>query len=87
MQDESAIKQIEAKHRSLASVLDERGRRHWAATEVGAYGWGGVSAVGAATGMSPNTIRKELAELAARERGLILKPVNDCVSLAVVARV
>ena len=68
MQDESAIEQIEAKHRSLASVLDEPGRRHWAATEARAYGWGGVSAVGAATGMSPNTIRKGLAELAARER-------------------
>jgi Rhodopirellula transposase DDE domain len=68
MQDESAIEQIEAKHRSLASVLDERARRHWAATEARAYGWGGVSAVGAATGMSPNTIRKGLAELAARER-------------------
>jgi Rhodopirellula transposase DDE domain len=67
MQDESAIEQIESKYRSLVSVLDERARRHWAATEARAYGWGGVSAVGAATGMSPNTIRKGLAELAARE--------------------
>ncbi|MEO7322504.1 MAG: ISAzo13 family transposase [Burkholderiales bacterium] len=49
-------------------MLDERARRHWAATEARAYGWGGVSAVGAATGMSPNSIRKVLAELAARER-------------------
>ena len=47
------------------SVLDERARRHWAATEARAYGWGGVSAVSDATGMSPNTIRKGLAELEA----------------------
>ena len=69
MQVAFAIEQIESKYRSLASVLDERARRHWAATEARAYGWGGVSAVSDATGMSPNTIRKGLAELAAREGG------------------
>ena len=68
MQIASAIEQIELKYRSLASVLDERARRHSAATEARAYGWGGVSAVSDATGMSPNTIRKGLAELEARER-------------------
>jgi len=67
MQIATAIKQIESKYRSLASVLDERARRHWAATEARAYGWGGVSAVVDATGMSPNTIRKGLSELARRE--------------------
>lgn len=67
MQLAAAIEQIESKYRSLASVLDERARRHWAATEARAYGWGGVSAVSDATGMSPNTIRKGLAELAARQ--------------------
>jgi hypothetical protein len=67
MQIATAIEQIESKYRSLASVLDERARRHWAATEARAYGWGGVSAVRDATGMSPNTIRKGLAELANRE--------------------
>ena len=67
MQVAFAIGQIESKYRSLASVLDERARRHWAATEARAYGWGGVSAVSDATGMSPNTIRKGLAELVARD--------------------
>lgn len=67
MQMAPAIAQIEAKYRSLASMLDERARRHWAATEARAYGWGGVSAVRDATGMSPNTIRKGLIELAARQ--------------------
>ena len=45
MQISAAIEQIESKYRALASVLDERARRHWAATEARAYGWGGVSAV------------------------------------------
>ncbi len=42
-------------------------RRQWAATEARAYGWGGVRAVSGVIGMSPNTITKGLAELAARE--------------------
>ena len=67
MQIASVIEQIERKYRSLACVLDERARRHWAASEARAYGWGGVSAVSEATGMSPNTIRKGLVELEARE--------------------
>ena len=67
MQIATVIEQIELKYRSLALVLDERARRHWAATEARAYGWGGVSAVSDATGMSPNTIRKGLAELASRD--------------------
>ncbi|MDA8384510.1 MAG: ISAzo13 family transposase [Betaproteobacteria bacterium] len=62
----TAIHQIELKYRALVPVLDERSRRHWAATEAAAYGWGGVSAVSRATGMSPNTIRRGLIELAAR---------------------
>ncbi len=48
--------------------MDERVRRHWAATEAQAYGWGGVSAVSSATGMSRKTIRKGLAELGVRQR-------------------
>lgn len=41
-------------------------RRQWAAAESRAYGWGGVRAVGGIIGMSPNTIREGLAELAVR---------------------
>jgi hypothetical protein len=48
--------------------MDERMRRQWAATEAQSYGRGGVSAVSSATGMSRNTIRKGLFELAARKR-------------------
>ena len=43
-------------------------RRQWAATEAQTYGWGGLSAVSIATGMSRNTIRKGLAELAVRKK-------------------
>ena len=67
MQIAPAIEKIETKYRSLSSVLDERARRHWVATEARAYGWGGISAVSDATGMSPNTIRSGLMELTARE--------------------
>ena len=48
--------------------MDERMRRQWGATEAQTYGWGGVSAVSSATGMSRNTIRKGLAELALRKK-------------------
>jgi len=43
-------------------------RRQWGATEAQTYGWGGLSAVSEATGMSRNTIRKGLAELALRKK-------------------
>lgn len=67
MRHESHIQQIEAKYHSLSPLMDERMRRQWAAAEARAYGWGGVNAVSEVLGMSPNTIRKGLAELAARE--------------------
>lgn len=67
MQHESNLRLIESKYRSLAPLMDERVRRQWGATEAQAYGWGGVSAVSSATGMSRKTIRKGLAELEVRE--------------------
>jgi hypothetical protein len=66
MQDKATIEQIESKYSALASVMDERMRRQWAGAEAEAYGWGGVRAVSRATGLSPNTIRKGMAELEAR---------------------
>lgn len=47
--------------------LDERGRRRWAAVEARAIGWGGVSAVALATGLSDRTIRSGVAELVVPE--------------------
>jgi len=67
MQEEAALRAIESKYRSLSVLMDERMRRQWAAAESRAYGWGGVRAVSSVIGMSPNTIRKGLAELAVRD--------------------
>lgn len=68
MHDASAIRQIKTRYRSLAALMDERMRRQWAASEAQSYGWGGVSAVSTATGISRNTIRKGLTELAVRKK-------------------
>ena len=67
MQDETVLRTIESKYQSLNVLMDERLRRQWAAAESRAYGWGGVRAVSSVIGMSPNTIRKGLAELAVRD--------------------
>ena len=75
MQHKSTAKKIATKYRLLAPSMDERMRRHWAASEAQAYGWGGLSAVSAAIGMSPNTIRKGVAELAVRAKNP-RKPVS-----------
>jgi transposase len=63
MQDAAALRGIESRYAALASLMDERMRRQWAAAEARAYGWGGIRAVSTATGMSPNTIVRGLAEL------------------------
>jgi hypothetical protein len=63
MQDAASEEQIAMKYHSLAPMMNERMRRQWAASEAQAYGWGGVRAVSGAIGMSPNTIRRGLAEL------------------------
>jgi len=67
MQDTAAIQRIESRYAALASLMDERMRRQWAAAEAKSYGWGGIRAVSRATGMAPNTIARGLAELEARE--------------------
>jgi Rhodopirellula transposase DDE domain len=48
----------------VASVLDERRRRLWAAAEANAVGYGGVSLVARATGLTRPTIHAGLKELA-----------------------
>ena len=67
MQDTPVIERLEMIYANLLPVMDERMRRQWAAAEALAYGWGGVSALSAAIGMSPKTIRRGLAELSERE--------------------
>lgn len=54
---------VRAKFEAIAPELDERGRRMWAAIEAYSLGWGGISAVSTATGISDRTIRNGISEL------------------------
>jgi hypothetical protein len=67
MQDAQAIERIRIKYRSLELEMDERLRRQWAAAEARDVGWGGISAVAQATGLSRTTITAGLRELALPE--------------------
>ena len=63
MQDATIIEGIRVKYIELFDDLDERGRRRWAAVEARSLGWGGITAVASATGLSDRTIRTGLQEL------------------------
>ena len=58
--DESAIRK---RWLVVEGVLDERGRRLWAAAEASTHGRGGIAAVVRATGLSEATVRRGLAEV------------------------
>ena len=63
--DEDLEATIVSKFTAMAPVLDERGRRLWAAAESIAIGYGGDALVSAATGLARETIRHGRRELAA----------------------
>lgn len=63
MPDAHVIEWIRQKYLAMVADLDERGRRRWAAAEARSLGWGGVTAVAAATGISDRTIRNGIREL------------------------
>ena len=63
MRDAKATARIRRKYRVVALELDERRRRQWAAAEARDVGWGGVSLVARATGLSRPTIIAGLREL------------------------
>src|SRR5512147_579236 len=63
------VETISEKYATLEPVLDERARRLWAATEARAIGWGGITRVAEATGLSRITIRAGLDELQATPSG------------------
>ena len=63
MQNAQVIDGLELKFNALVGDLDERGRRRWAATEAMALGYGGITAVSLATGLSDRTIRNGIEEL------------------------
>jgi hypothetical protein len=57
------IAAIKLRYEAIRPVLDERGRRRFAAAEALAAGWGGIAAVSAATGIARSTIGYGLREL------------------------
>jgi hypothetical protein len=63
MQDAQTVGRIRRKYQSLLPEMDERRRRQWAAAEARELGWGGVSLVAHATGLSRPTIMVGLREL------------------------
>lgn len=63
MPDAELIERIRYQYSNLSGELDERGRRAWAAVEARSLGWGGISVVASATGISDRTIRNGMREL------------------------
>lgn len=57
------VEWIREKYTAIAADLDERARRRWAAAEARSLGWGGITAVAMATGISDRTIRSGIDEL------------------------
>ncbi len=63
MPDAQVVEWIRHKYVAVFSELDERARRLWAAAEARSLGWGGISAVAQATGISDRTIRNGIKEI------------------------
>lgn len=63
MPDAQIVEWIRHKYSAIVGELDERARRRWAAAEARSLGWGGISAVAEATGISDRTIRNGIREL------------------------
>lgn len=61
--DATTVARIRRKYKALAPELSERGRRQWAASEARDLGYGGISLVSRATGLSRPTILAGLREL------------------------
>ena len=63
MKTSAQIAAVRQKAESLFPLLHEKARRRWAACEARALGYGGISIVATATGLSRPTIRRGLVEL------------------------
>lgn len=57
------VANVHKKYQALRTDLNERTRRHWAASEAMVLGHGGIAAVHKATGIAVSTIRTGLREL------------------------
>lgn len=63
MVDSEIIAAVRNKYQALKPVMDEKVRRCWAACEAVAIGWGGITVVSEATGISRPSIRAGIAEM------------------------
>jgi hypothetical protein len=63
MSNDAIIRSIREKFRLMSPSFTERTRRLWCVVEASQLGWGGVSIVQTATGVSRPTIRKGIEEL------------------------
>jgi hypothetical protein len=61
--DNETLKSIKDKYESLLPYLNEKTRRIWAACEALSLGWGGVTLLAKATGLSRTTINSGIREL------------------------
>lgn len=66
---ERAEAEIKNRYTSLQGTLTERSRRLFAGCEALAFGWGGITAVSRATGLSIETVRRGLDECREIESG------------------
>lgn len=69
IEKERAEAEIKSRYASLKGTLTERSRRLFAGSEALSFGWGGITAVSRATGLSFETVRRGLAECKAIESG------------------
>jgi hypothetical protein len=63
MVDSEIIAAVRNKYQALKPVMDEKVQRRWAACEAMTIGWGGITGVSKATGISRPTIRAGIAEV------------------------
>jgi hypothetical protein len=70
MSDNQIIDKIKDKYEKLSPYLNEKTRRIWAAVEARSLGWGGISQVSSATGLSRTTIHAGISTL---EESLLVK--------------
>ncbi len=60
---------VREKYQALSPILHEKARRCWAACEALSLGYGGISLVATATGLSRPTIRRGISEIQAGDLG------------------
>src|SRR5918992_50564 len=63
MVNSEIIAAVRNKYQALKPVMDEKVQRRWAACEAMTIGWGGITGVSKATGISRPTIRAGIAEV------------------------